>query len=607
MVKHWMNIQESIYKQKSRVDWIKLGDSNSHYFFSVVKHRQGRNRIDSIFTEDDVLLKDPDLIENEIVGFYKGLLGSSASSLPAIGDDKAPGIDGFNAVFFKKSWPMIKTDIYTAIFSFFETGVIAKQWNYTTITLVPKVQHPSYVREFRPISCCTMLYKLISKVLTNRIAKVVGTVIDDAQAGFIPGKHIGDNILLASELIKGYSHKFVSPRCMIKIDLRKAYDSVEWPFLQTVLEEFGFPHSVVKWIMTCVCSVSYSVMVNGFPDKPFSAKKGLSQGDPMSPFLFALCMEYLSRCLKEMTGNPNFNFHPTCEKLGITHMIKSEVYFGGISDSDKDQLQTVLGMSRGSLPFRYLGVPLLQLIKSVLFGIQAYWAQIFILPKKILREIEAKFRVFLWTGKNTYTKKAPVSWHRMTLPKVCGGWNITSLGDWNKAAICKILWDLAHKSDNMWVKWVHTYYFNNRNIWTATIPKKCSWVLKKILTCKDIIDDIGGWSSIVKNGKMSIAKLYARIQPQAPTVEWKRSVFNNQAAPKSIFITWLALLDKLATKDRIFKWNTSCDPICFFCQNTCEFVSHLFFCCPYSKTIWEQILKLLDVKKAVQPFRIEQQ
>ncbi|XP_021737525.1 uncharacterized protein LOC110704045 [Chenopodium quinoa] len=218
--------------------------------------------------------------------------------------------------------------------------------------------------------------------------------------------------------------------------------------------------------MTCVCSISYSVMVNGFPVKPFPAKKGLRQGDTMSPFLFSLCMEYLSRCLKEMTGNPNFNFHPRCEKLGITHMIfaydlllfsradsisiqlllqafqkfscasglmanlsKSEVYFGGISDFDKDQLQTALGMSRGSLPFRYLGVPLsfkklivaqcrplvervttrigcwtsrnlsydgrLQLIKSVLVGIQAYWAQIFILPKKILREIESKFRIFL--------------------------------------------------------------------------------------------------------------------------------------------------------------------------------------------------------------------
>ncbi|XP_021730588.1 uncharacterized protein LOC110697529 [Chenopodium quinoa] len=161
MVKHWMYIQESIYKQKSRVDWIKLADCSSHYFFSVMKHKQGRNRIDSFFTEDDVLLKDHVLIENEIVGFNKGLLGSSASSLPAvdlatirrgsqlssssidiltavvttseidnaltqIGDDKAPGIDGFNVVFFKKAWPTIKTDIYAAIFCFFETGVIDK-------------------------------------------------------------------------------------------------------------------------------------------------------------------------------------------------------------------------------------------------------------------------------------------------------------------------------------------------------------------------------------------------------------------------------------------------------------------------------------------------
>ncbi|XP_021741304.1 uncharacterized protein LOC110707584 [Chenopodium quinoa] len=565
MVKHWMYIQESIYKQKSRVDWNKLGDSSSHYFFSVMKHRQGRNKIDSIFIEDDVLLKDPMLIENEIVGFYKGLLGSSASyhpvvdlatirrgsqlssssidiltsvvttyeidnALAQIRDDKAPGIYGFNVVFFKKAWPMIKTDIYAAIFFFFETGVIAKQWNCTTITLVPKVQHPSYVKKFRPIAYCTMLYKLISKVLTKRISKVVGTVINDAQAGFIPGKHISDNILLATELIKGYSHKFVSPRCMIKIDLRKAYDFVEWPFLQTVLEELGFPHSVVKWIMTCVCFFSYSVMVNCFPDKPFFAKKGLRQGDPMSPFLFALCKEYLSRFLKEMTWNPNFNYYPRCEKLGITHMMfaddlllfsradsisiqlllltfqkfscasrlmanlsKSEVYFGGISDFDKDQLQTVLGVTAR------LDAGLLDTYLML-----------------------AGFSLSKVFSLNTYAKKAPVSWHHMTLPKVCGGWNITSLGDWNKAAICKVLWDLAHKSDNI-----------------------------------DIIDDIGGWSSIMKNGKMSIAKLYARIRPQAPKVGWKRIVCNNQAAPKSIFITWLSLLDKFATKDRIVKWNAN--------------------------------------------------
>lgn len=166
-----------------------------------------------------------------------------------------------------------------------------------------------------------MVYKLISKVITARLAAVIGEVLDDAHAGFIPGKHIGDNILLATEPIKGYDHKFISPRCMVKVDLKKAYDSVEWGFLITVMQELGFPQRFVGWIWTCLTSVSYSILINGFPAPPFEAKKGLRQGDPMSPFLFAIGMEYLSRCLDELRLTPDFNFHPRCEKLNLTHMM----------------------------------------------------------------------------------------------------------------------------------------------------------------------------------------------------------------------------------------------------------------------------------------------
>ena len=165
------------------------------------------------------------------------------------------------------------------------------------------------------------MYKLVSKIITARMAVVIGEVINEAQAGFIPGKHIGDNILLATELIKGYSQKAVSPRCMIKVDLRKAYDSIEWSFLQCMLSELGFPSQFITWIMECVTTVSYSILLNGKPTTPFPSKKGVRQGDPMSPFLFAIGMEYLSRCLLELTLNPNFNYHPRCEKLAITHMM----------------------------------------------------------------------------------------------------------------------------------------------------------------------------------------------------------------------------------------------------------------------------------------------
>lgn len=193
----------------------------------------------------------------------------------ALNNEKAPGIDGFNVVFFKKAWPIIKHDVYKVVLHFFHTSKMAKQWNCTTITLVPKVQNPSYVIDFRPIACCTMVYMLISKVITSRLSRVVGFVINESQASFIPGKHIGDNIILSKELIKGYSHKFITPRCMLKVDLKKTYDSVEWSFLETVLGELGFPNRVITWIIGCVSTVSYSILINGFPTLPFPAKKGL--------------------------------------------------------------------------------------------------------------------------------------------------------------------------------------------------------------------------------------------------------------------------------------------------------------------------------------------
>ncbi|XP_021766230.1 uncharacterized protein LOC110730713 [Chenopodium quinoa] len=452
-----------------------------------------------------VLLKDPAAVTTEILDFYKSLLGTKAPCLPAvdlvtmrrgkklssyaqqffiqpvshseidsalksIDNSKAPGIDGFNSFFFKKVWHVSKDDIYASVLDFFENGVLQRQWNCTSITLVPKVPNASHVKDFRPIACCTVVYKLISKIITARLASVIRNFIDDAQAGFILGKHIGDNNLLATELIKGI----------------------------------------------------------------ITAKKGLRQGDPMSLFLFAIAMEYLSRCLYELSLNPDFNFHPRSSSLS-TNLDKSEVYFGGVPVDIQTKLSDLLEVSQGSIPFKYLGVPFsskkltisqckplvekvtariqgwmakhlsysgrLQLIKSVLFGIQTYWAQIFILPKKILKEIEARFRCFLWTGSSAPPRKSLVSWNSVCLPKVCGGWNLLSLPECNKAAITKLLWDIAHKADDLWVKWVHIYYFKYKDSWTAPIPAKCSWFLKKILSCRDVVNDLGGWDDFIQENE----------------------------------------------------------------------------------------------------------
>src|SRR5688572_13791341 len=119
---------------------------------------------------------------------------------------------------------------------------------------------------------------------------------------------MADNILLAAELIKGYTRKNNSPRCMIKMDLRKAYDSISWTFLLSVMAEMGFPPRFVDWIRVCVSTVSFSVLVNGMPMKPFDAKKGLRQGDPISPYLFAIAMDYLSRLMQRQSDTSSFHY-----------------------------------------------------------------------------------------------------------------------------------------------------------------------------------------------------------------------------------------------------------------------------------------------------------
>ncbi|KAH0682376.1 hypothetical protein KY289_020128 [Solanum tuberosum] len=209
------------------------------------------------------------------------------NSLKVIREDKAPGIYGYNVVFLKKAWNIIKEDVTGAVQHFFITGKIYRNINYIAVTVVPKVSNPMNIKEYIPIVCCTVMYKVIGKILATRLQKVVFTIINPTQAGFVPGRRIGDNIVMAHEL---------------------------------VMQELDFSNQFISWIMECVKTISYSILVNGEPTKPFPPAKGLRQGDPMSPFLFAIAMEYLSRCLTTLVGVKQFKFHSRCAKLQITHL-----------------------------------------------------------------------------------------------------------------------------------------------------------------------------------------------------------------------------------------------------------------------------------------------
>ncbi|KAJ9535485.1 hypothetical protein OSB04_un001384 [Centaurea solstitialis] len=417
--------EEKYFAQRAKVRWLNEGDSNTRFFHNAVKERRGRNFIRSVsdihgnFTKEDVFvahfhsvlgttdaLVQPEL--DSILFHTKLTLAESLhiirpvqdleikEAMFSIGNDKAPGSDGFSAKFFKAAWDVVGSDVTIAIHNFFYTARLAKELNHTLLCLIPKVPNATCVTDYRPISCCTILYKCISKVVTDRLRPFLEKLVSKAQSAFIPGRRISDNILLAYELITGYHQDRGPPRCAFKIDIRKAYDMVSWRYILHLLQQFGFHPVFIRWIEEMLQTPSYSLAINGGSFGFFKGARGIRQGDPISPYLFTLIMEgfslILNKCIQE---EPEFKYHDKCDELKITHlcfaddlfvfthgdvasvrvikraldlfrsvsgleasMDKSEVFFGNVTGPIRDQIHQLLPFKLGTFPFRYLGVPL---------------------------------------------------------------------------------------------------------------------------------------------------------------------------------------------------------------------------------------------------------
>ncbi|GJW32961.1 hypothetical protein Tco_0052993 [Tanacetum coccineum] len=247
--------EERFLKQKAKIHWLKEGDSNSAYFHKAVKSRVSRSRIDVVTNGDGVLFENEN-VPSAFVDHYEAFLGQAADndgfndanlfknyleeqealfmvrsisdrevkeSLFSMGDDKSSGPDGYTAAFFKEAWDIVSDEVTKAIREFFTNGKLLKELNHTIIALIPKVKSPSRVNDYRPISCCNVLFKCISKIIANRIKQSLKILISPNQSAFIPGRSISDNILLTQELMHNYHLDRGTPRCAFKVDIQKAF------------------------------------------------------------------------------------------------------------------------------------------------------------------------------------------------------------------------------------------------------------------------------------------------------------------------------------------------------------------------------------------------
>ncbi|XP_074305538.1 uncharacterized protein LOC141640755 [Silene latifolia] len=376
--------RESFLSQKSKQQWIKDGDANSSYFHGMLKRRRNMNKVAMVEDMNGKVCDTQEQIQKAFIDYYQLMLGSSKDT--------------------KK----------------IHRRIIAQgPFNSTNVTLIPKCDRPKSVLQFRPIACCNVVYKVISKLLCSRL----------------------------------YERPHASARCMFKIDLQKAYDTVEWCFVENLLEELHFPPEFKAMILQCITTTTFSLSINGEMFGYFQGKRGLRQGDPLSPLIFTLCMEYLTRTLQYASSKYEFKFHPMCKKQRLTSLMfaddvmlfskgdansmmlllqsfatfsnasglqvsasKSSAYFRNVPEQLKYEILQISGFSEGSIPFKYLD----------------------------------------------YRRIPLVGWDTICRPKDEGGLGLKDQESWNKAMVGRLVDWVATQRDSIWVHWVQSNYLKGQ-------------------------------------------------------------------------------------------------------------------------------------------------
>ncbi|KAA3478601.1 reverse transcriptase [Gossypium australe] len=332
--------EELQWEQRARVNWLRDGDRNTSFFHKMASLRHYRNKIPELVDAHGIKRSEPAEMIKVATDFFEDLFTASEmgsddhlfslvekkvtasmndyllkdftdedvwNAVNSMSPLKAPGVDGYSAIFF-----------------------------------------PTILAYCGPISLCTVIYKIIAKMLVSRMSDILGVCINEAQGAFIPGRLTSDNVLIAYEVLHSLKMKKSGKKgnFALKLDMSKAYDRVEWDFLAGMMKALGFHVDWIILIMRCVSSVSYSVCLNGLESDWFSPSRGLRQGDPLSPYLFIICAEGFSTLLEDAK-------HRGCmgattigkERLAINHLFFADdcILFG---DASRDGAMSVRDIIR---------------------------------------------------------------------------------------------------------------------------------------------------------------------------------------------------------------------------------------------------------------------
>jgi hypothetical protein len=325
---------------KSRVVWLKSGDGNTIFFhkfegniqssqtdigsaaFNFFKSLYSAKEKEDTLTQLHVIKEIPRFFSEEDSNDIgrQVTLQEVENVVAIIPRDKSPGPDGWTQELFHHFFDLMGNDLLDVVEESRTSGKVSGSLNATFVALIPKDSKPVSFNDYMPISLCNFVYKVISKIIASRLKDKLALCISEEQFGFLKDRLIFYVVGLAQECMHSVKSKKMSS-LILKLDLRKAYDKVSWNFLRMLLIQTCLKWEVSQWIMGCVSSANFACLVNGSPTSFFKSYRGLRQGFPLSPLLFLLVVEGLSRLMIKARFEGKFIGIKVARGLSITHLL----------------------------------------------------------------------------------------------------------------------------------------------------------------------------------------------------------------------------------------------------------------------------------------------
>ncbi|CAN1729936.1 LINE-1 reverse transcriptase homolog [Linum perenne] len=325
--------EEVYWRQRAKQFWYKDGDFNTKFFHQSANGRRKHKALSRLQWEHGAWEEDDAGMGRIAVDYFNTLFKANGGDLEPVVEavqprvtaahnatlnapfsdeefrlacfsmhpDKAPGPDGLNPAFYQKFWDVVGQDVILDCRRWLSSNHIPEEVRSTDIILLPKKDDATLMRDFRPISLCNVRYRILAKVLANRMRLIMADIIPEEQSAFVQGRSIVDNVLIAFETLHTLNlrRRAKDGEVALKVDISKAYDRVEWTYLEAVMVKMGFEKRWIEFMLLSIRSVAYSVVINSSRSEQFTPERGLRQGCPLSPFLFLICAEGLSAMVRK--------------------------------------------------------------------------------------------------------------------------------------------------------------------------------------------------------------------------------------------------------------------------------------------------------------------